>query len=211
MKKEDTIVNYRPELAEILQDGLQFAQNLYTMNFQKAYYVMLSKTYEKNDPEYANILREASQCFDENIIYKTEKFRKNYEFLYELEYISEPRAAAAIFSFYEDSFDKIKSRIDMDSLTKSEKYMVDTFFYKLTSPIRNPNIQIKEGHSKCYYDSPGNSKYFHEDLSAQMEYINRECQITIDIFMTPDEQEKDCEESKSSHGTELSNEEIEKD
>ena len=190
MKKEDTVVNYRPELAEILQDGLQFAQNLYTMNFQKAYYIMLSKTYEKADPEYASILKEAAQCFDENEVFGIEKFREHYEKSYNLEYVSEPKAAAAIFFFYKDAFDIIKSRIDMESLTSSEKYMGISFFYKLTAPIRNPNIQIKEGYTKCYYDMPGNSTYFHEDLFAQMEYINRECQTTIDIFMTPDEQEQ---------------------
>lgn len=211
MKEEDKIVNYRPCLALILQKAMEFAQDLYSLNFQKAYYMMLSSVYEKEDPEYAKILKEAAHCFDEKEIFGIEKFHEYYEKEYGLEYVSEPRAAFFVFNIFGDSFDKVyRKQIDFQTLTKSEQYMVDSFFRKLEAPMRNPNIEIPEGYTQCYYDRERWSD-FHKDLERSLDYIKRECQIPIDIFMTPDEQEKDCKENKSENEVELPEEEIEKD
>ena len=141
MKPEDDKINYRPDLALILQKAMEFAQDLYSLNFQKTYYLMLSTVYEEGtggiekNLEHARILKEAAKCFDEKEIFGIEKFHEYYEKEYGLEYISEPRAAFFVFNVFGDSFDKVyKKQIDFQMLTKAEQYMVDSFFSKITIP-----------------------------------------------------------------------------
>lgn len=176
-------VYYRPEVAEILKEGLALANVLYKLRFQQAYYMMLSKIEE--NPERAEGLAKASECFAANAFAGIERFEEYYEKQYDIEYISAARAAYVIYEIYKDTFDKIKSKIDRTGLTGLENFMVDSFFNKLTAPTRNPNIEIKDGQTQCYYDRDRSSN-FYKDLELSLEYINRECSTTIEIFNTPD-------------------------
>lgn len=176
-------VHYRPEIAEILKEALTLANVLYKLNFQQAYYMLLSKI--EKDPERAEALVKTSECFVKDACHGVEFFEEYYEKQYNIEYISAARAAYVIFGVYKDAFDTIKEKIDRTGLTGMEEFMVDSFFNKLTAPTRNPNIEIKDGHTECYYDR-NHASEFHHDLKSSLEYINEECQITIEIFSTPD-------------------------
>ena len=144
--------------------------------------MMLSKIEE--NPERAEGLAKASECFAANAFAGIERFEEYYEKQYDIEYISSARAAYVIYEIYKDTFDKIKSKIDRTGLTGMENYMIDSFFNKLTAPTRNPNIKIPEGETQCHYDRKHED--FYHDLKLSVEYINRECSTTIEIFNTPD-------------------------
>lgn len=188
MRKEDQKVEYRPELAKALQEYLDLALKFYSMNFQKAYYMLLSLLYEKEEPKKAEILRKASECFDSSSI-ALEYFYEHYEEILEKEYgietLSEARSAYVIYGVYGNLFDEIKSKIDTSNLSKMEQFMVDDFINRLKAPMRNPNIEIKDGNSKCYYDRDWRSS-FSRDLKMSLEFMKEGCQSTIDIFSTED-------------------------
>ena len=55
------------------------------------------------------------------------------------------------------------------------------------APTHNPNIEISEGHTKCYYDEHPGERSFKKDLRPSIEYINNNCGYIIEMFNTPDE------------------------
>ena len=76
--------------------------------------------------------------------------------------------------------------INTDDFTIIEKYMVESFYKKLKAPLRNPNIEVKERGGKCYYDEEPHSDFL-KDLKLSLEYIEKNCLSTIELFSIPDE------------------------
>lgn len=188
MKREDRQIKYRPELSKKLQDALDFANKFYKINFKKCYYLILSSYYKEKDKKLSELLFKASECFEDSL-FGEENFYEYYEKTlrkdFGIEILSTARASYVIFNIYEDCFDKFLGKIDFDDLTKMEKFMVESFFRKLKAPMNNPNIKIPEGQVKCYYDRDISSNYL-RDLNFSLEYLNKECKNTIEIFSIPD-------------------------
>ena len=196
MREEDKVINFRPELAMQLYKCMDFAKTLYSVNFQKFYYESLEIVYKDSNSELAELLHNASLCFGDTY-HDKEMFQSEYE--YELKkhnigYISQARAAYALFKIFEPELDKLKEEIDMESFTKAERYMINDFFRKLKAPMRNPNIEIKDGATKCYYDKTYD-RSFEKDLLSQLKYLEQNCQDIIDIFATPDEEHEISEQN----------------
>lgn len=193
MREEDKVVNYRPELVKKLQSIMDDTLRLYSQNQVGMLYLMLEKQFkDEGDLKTAELLSKASQCCLKQDLFYYEEFVREYrDDLNKLEYglgdITEPSAARVVFEIYSKMVMKDKENLDLESLTKAEKYMVDHFFNVLLAPTRNPNIQIKEGHSKCYYDESRDGS-FATSMKFSIEYIQKECGNTLDIFNTPDEE-----------------------
>ena len=193
MRKEDTIINYRPKLAEELQRIMNDTLQMYEQNQIAMFYIMLEKVRRENgDIEGEKLLSNAAKCLLKDDIFCYERFERDYRHnLNKLEYglgdVTEPSAARVTFDIYKQLVEKEKEKLDMDDFTKQEVYMVDHFFNMLLAPTRNPNIQIQEGHHKCYYDEHMDA-FFSSDMKRSIEYIKKDCENTLDIFNTPDEE-----------------------
>lgn len=186
MRKEDTKINYRPDLAEILKHGLELANKLYTMNFQQAYYMVLAELERPYDTTLADVLVQLANCFDKSNKYPQDELIQHYEKKYDIPHISEARAAYIIFQIYQDNFNKLQAKINTNDFTICENAMVDRYFRILLSPTINPKLQIPEGETECYYDRFTDTAY-DEDIAVALEYIQKECEDIISIFATPDE------------------------
>ena len=191
MRKEDKEIKYRPELAEQLKKCLDAALAFYNTNFKKAYYLELSKYCAASSPEESIFLKKVAECFSEQP-FAEEMFHEEYEKTltqkYHYEAVSTARAASLLFCVYKPVFELLEEKINTDELTKMEQYMVESFFKTLTAPLRNPNLEIKEGFSKCWYDRERGLNFL-RDHRMSVEYLAKHCQSTIDIFSTPDEKE----------------------
>ena len=197
MRAEDKVVNYRPELAEQLQKAMEFALKLYGGNLRATYYKLVAAACKNGNDvpnEISALINEAAECFKDEFN-GIELFEENYADKlkpYGIELVSTAHAANFVFEVYEPVFDLLKEDIDTESLTKSEKFMVENFFKRLKAPIHNPNIKIKDGETKCYYDKKYHTNInFERDLKMSVEYLQQNCQNTIEIFNTPDEPELD--------------------
>lgn len=190
MKDADKEIKYRPELAEQLSKCLNTAVIFYSINFKKAYYLMFSKVHENEGfEEESAFFKEVANCFNEP--WAEEQFHEKYEKILRKEYLMEPvseaRAASFVFNVYKEAFDILKEKIHIENPTKMEQYMVNNFFAKLTAPMRNPNIEIQEGYTECWYDR--NHENFLKDLKMSVECVKKNCQDIIDIFSIEDEKE----------------------
>lgn len=193
MKDEDKIIYYRPELAKEMEKIMNNTINLYEQNQLGILYMFLEKAERlQGKEEEANLLQAASKCVLQGKIFWYETFERDYrEDLNKLEYslgdITEASAARITFEIVQEMVLKDKEALDLEPLTKMEKYMVDHFFNVLLAPTRNPNIQIHEGHNKCYYDEHRDA-FFSSDIKRSIEYIKKDCGNTLDIFNCPDEE-----------------------
>lgn len=191
MREEDKIINYRPDLAKLLNEDLNFAKDFYAKNFQEQYYkvrAILSKSIKDDTGielfEKLASVADKPYVLDEVFAAHRAELRA-YE---EYELISDARAFYTICTLSKSTFDKLIEKHNLDELTKMEKYMVESFYKRLMTPMRNPNIEIQPGHVKCYYDQPGNYGCFKRDLESGVEYLSNDCERTIEIFNTPDEE-----------------------
>lgn len=189
MNKNEMIINYRPHLAETLKKDLNFMLNYYTMNFPQMYYKVLSIIFggQKNEEAqelfnkvagWYNYPFEVREMFSE---YKKELAKYG-----EYEPISNASAFYILNKLYKEEFEAKRILIDRSDLTKMESFMVDDFYGKCFSPLRNPNIQIKDGEAKCYYDKQGHYGEFERDLKNGVKYLTNECNRIIEIFNMQD-------------------------
>lgn len=200
MKKEDKEIQYRPELADKLEECMNTAIKLYQANIKGVYYYYMSFTMEKG--VHDELLLKASECFKPNVPFGEEQYYEYYQkeiaskYGPEIAEITQASAARLVFSIYKDLIKYSFDKINIDNLSKMEKYMVEHFENVVLSPTRNLNIQIKEGNTKCYYDSTTARMFeLEKDLKAGIEYIKKECQNILDIFRTPNI-EKNLEDKK---------------
>lgn len=199
-RKENTVINYRPELSEILSQDKNIAISLYKKNMIAFLYRILIIAFKDDYPEHTELLTNAAECLESNNFAMYEIFDKNYRKslnkinpkIYGLdEYlgdISETSAARHVFGAINTTFIDMREKVSktFKDLTLGEKYLIDTFYNILTAPTRNPNIQISKGQTKCYYDEHPGNRSFKKDLNRSIEYINENCAHAIELFNTPD-------------------------
>ena len=199
MKEEDKKIEYRPELADKLESCMKMAVNLYNASIRGVYFYFMSFTMEKG--VHDELLLKASECFKPGVTFGDEQYYEHYQkeiasrYGREIAEITEASAARLVFSIYKDLIEHAFNKIDTSGFSKQEKYMVEHFKNIVLSPTRNPNIQIKEGNAECYYDYTRGGNYeFERDLKFGIEFIERNCQVTLEIFRTPDKEETVDEE-----------------
>ena len=142
------------------------------------------------------LLLKASKCFKPGVPFGDEQYYEHYQKEIASKYgrkiseITEASAARLVFSIYKDLIEYAFSKIDTSGFSKKEKYMVELFKNIVLSPTKNPNIQIKDGKTKCYYDyTKGGNYEFERDLKNGIEFIERDCPVALEIFRTPDKEE----------------------
>jgi len=216
MKKEETIVYHRPELAKKLREAAELAIALYERDPREVLYVQFALSYEEKfkDDKKASVLREAAKWFadknswyrdisplseqwDETFPYKNtvsdpELDILNHELRTELhpERLTEATAARMLCELYRELILAKKEELDTFGFTKAEKYAVDSFFSMLLAPTRNPNIQIHEGCANCYYDEhPYDSTFSYRSATNDtIQYIKENLDTRLYFFETPDEE-----------------------
>ena len=189
MRKEDREIKYRPGLAEILQNDLNFMKSYYSKNFPQMYYKVLSILYGSEKNKKGEKLFDMVAGWYEHPYEVLEMFSEYRRELAEFdvyEPISDARAFCILNEIYDKEFKARKDLVDRKDLTKMESFMVDDFYGKCFSPLRNPNIQIKDGEAKCYYDKQGHYGEFERDLKNGVEYLTNECNRIIEIFNMQD-------------------------
>lgn len=189
MKKEDTIIYYRPNLANTLKKDLKFMINYYNQNFQQMYYALLHLLCKsKNDKKGEKLFNDVNKWFNQpcDILELFEEHKNELMEYGESDIISSARAFYTLNKIYREEFNNLISKIDFTDLTKQEQYMVKHFYSILLSPTRNPNIEIKKGRKKCYYDDNYHYGEFERDLQSGIEYLNKECNSIIGIFEISD-------------------------
>ena len=209
MKRNEEVF-YRPDLANQLRQVLNTAITFYSVNFLHMYYDFLSKVYvltEDNAKEfnadffvekYADkntengqkslFLKKVADCFKNPNEYK--KFIKKYAYdmekKYHIKLVSEAEAACQLFNMYGNNlFENFKNKIIEQTknppLTDMELFLINDFFLIVTSPMRNPNIQVQEGETKCWYDNHPYDNY-KADFAQSVQWISENLERTIEIF-----------------------------
>lgn len=209
MKRNEEVF-YRPDLANQLKQVLNTAITFYSVNFRYMYYDFLSKAYvltEDNAKEFNSyffvekyadkntengqkslFLKKVANCFNNPNGYK--KFIKQYAYdmeeKYHIKLVSEAEAACKLFNTYgsnlfEDFKNKIIEQTKNPPLTDMELFLINDFFLRVTSPMRNPNIQVQEGETKCWYDNHPYDNY-KADLAESVQWISENLERTIEIF-----------------------------
>ena len=197
MKEEDNRIEYRPELADKLENCMKGAIRWYREEPKKVYYLLMSLLCkEKEDLEGKELFWKASKCFDEENRFGTEEYHEYYYKEIKKRYgrdvadITSASAARLVFDIYKEDIEQSFDAIDTNGFSKQEKYMVENFKNIVLSPTRNPNIQIKDGNTKCYYDYTSGGNYeFEKAVKFGIEFIERNCQVMLEIFRTPDKEE----------------------
>lgn len=220
MKKD---IYYRPELVKQMNKILKTVVTLYESNFLAMYYGLLAKkdlVTEDNAKEYFDdnfvekyadknseigkrslFLKEVADCLKDRIN-GYDKFIEQYEDKmvneYHVKSISEAKAANYVFQFFQNSINELGEKMIESanpSLTPIETFMIHDFIKQITSPMRNPNIQIPEGETKCWYDRYPHNDY-RSDLNQSVEWIKEHANNIIEIFDTPD---KEAENEKEEY------------
>lgn len=191
-RQKNMKIHYRPDLSKTLQKIMNDTLQLYKQNQIVMLYTLLAKIYIKNeDTEGAKLLFDAAKCLLKNDFFCDEEFIRKYQkdlnkLGYNLGDITETQAAGIMFKVYEDAIIRERNTIDETGFTGMEHFMIDKFFHMLLSPTRNPNLQVKEGHIKCYYEEQRFSDFL-SDLKLSIEFIQENGRNTIELFNTPDE------------------------
>ena len=193
-------INYRPNLSNKLQNILNLALKFYNINYQQAYFYILSCYYKnKKDTKLSKILETVSEMiakqYNSDII---EEYIQDNKALFRhnnIEVLSPARSAYVIYELYKDDFNREQQNLikvyketeefKQNSLSSMEEYMIKSFFKSLTTPLRNPNIEIKEGQTKCYYDRTLHAD-FTQYLKEQLAYVEQNCKSIIETFNIED-------------------------
>ena len=197
MKEEDKKIKYRPELADKLESCMKDAIKLYREEPKKVYYLLMSLLCEeKEDLEGKELFWKSSECFDKENRFGAEEYYEHYykdikeRYGSDVADITSASAARLVFAIYKEDIEQSFDAIDTSGFSKQEKYMVEHFKNIVLSPTENPNIQIKDGNAKCYYDYTRGGNYeFERAVKSGIEFIERECQVTLEIFRTPDKEQ----------------------
>lgn len=205
----DKDIYYRPELAEQMKKLLEIVIALYKSNFLAMYYDLFAKIYlvtEDNAKEYFDdnfvekyadknseigkrslFLNEVADCLKDRIN-GHDKFIEQYEDKmvneYHVKSISEAKAANYVFQFFQNSINELGEKMIESanpSLTPIETFMIHDFIKQITSPMRNPNIQIPEGETKCWYDRHPYDDYS-SDLNQSVKWLKENADNFIRMF-----------------------------
>ena len=141
MRKEDREIKYRPSLAEILQNDLNFMKSYYSKNFPQMYYKVLSILYGSEKNEKGEKLFDMVAGWYEHPYEVLEMFSEYRRELAEFdvyEPISDARAFCILNEIYDKEFKARKDLVDRKAvvhwrLTKASKV---TFTYDAIAKIQ---------------------------------------------------------------------------
>lgn len=187
MKPEDIKVNYRPELAHLLQNIEDLAIQVYQTNYAEIFFKSLSQSYENENPELAAYLKEIADVFlkpnGQDIF--TEKYKTKLLTNYDIPryYVLPSYQIRMVLEVYKEQFNSIEQDIlkQYPDLTKQEEYMVKSFMRKISAPTRNPNF------ANGVYNA--DISEFYAYIKRHEEYLKRELEPTIEMFNIPDKEE----------------------
>lgn len=200
MRKEDTEIHYRPEVADHLRIAASTAIKLYKQDPRTILYHLCAKHYNREEhKEKRDVMDAAAKQYADDLsrhesanllVVQFDKHFTDDDLYNELhpDRLTEASAARLISEPIQNLILAIKEKIDMSDFTKAEKYAVDSFFSMLLAPTRNPNIQIHEGCKKCYYDEHLWERGYRKDTDSTIQYIENELDNRLYFFETPDEE-----------------------
>lgn len=196
MREKQSKINYQPELAKKMKEDMELIIKFYSQNFVAVYYEMWELWCQiKGDIAGRDLFKKLSDVAAYNEFELREVFEEDRQLLKKYE-IYKLISDASAFRFLAKIFDKElyalqEQALSLGDFTRGEKGMIDIFYNRLYGPLRNPNIQIPEGETKCYYDRHPYNNYFNRDMKASIEYIKEECTWIYELF-----DEKEIEEER---------------
>lgn len=199
--KDERKIRCNPKVATKLQQALDFALKIYSVNFEKTYYNMLANVYAEIDPQACSFLKEVADCFDKGG-FAQERFEEYYAhdlfYKYHIFPATETAAARAVYNVFAETFDTMEVNTKISSpLTKAEQLSVEKFFRTIKNPITDSNLCIPDGSVKCAYDRMRDRdiSFCYSGLLKQMvEHMKDAAAYIIEEFALPNEPEKSCEE-----------------
>lgn len=220
MKKD---IYYRPELVKQMNKILKTVVTLYESNFLAMHYGLLAKKdliTEDNIKEYYNddfvekyadknteigkrslFLKKVSDCLkDRTNGYDrfVEQYQDKMVNVYHVESVSEAKASLYVFQALQYSVNELGSMAKKSAnppLTMAEMFMFNEFMRQITAPMRNPNIQIPEGETKCWYDKHPQDNY-RDDLDQSITWLKQHADDLMGMFNIPD---KEAEHEKEEY------------
>jgi hypothetical protein len=180
MRKDETILNYRPHLAEKMKDVLDTNMRFYSEE-PVTLFMLLLMDYGKSE----SVRDEAKKCFTELstqgfISDETEEESKQVG----LSVPTQSKAARTLFDWYKDQINDMCDSLynvddGYDSMTIIEKSKIDEFKNVLTSPLRNPNLKVSED-NKCWYELK--HKNYLKETEPSRNSISERCNNIISMF-----------------------------
>lgn len=197
MREQDKKVSYRPEIAEQLKKGMNDFLYLYETDQRVVLYKLLAIYFEKTgDGEKSELLDHGANLLKSDRPYADEEFYEKYESqisklrlegVEDLGNVTEATAFRNLIPLYKKYSDDLRQGIDTTDFSKTENYMLDSVFSKLESPLRNPNVQIKDGQTLCYYDRERRSSGFRDAMKSSIAYIRENIEQSLSIWEEKDE------------------------
>lgn len=197
MREQDKKVSYRPEIAEHLKKGMNDFLYLYETDQRVVLYKLFAFYYEKmGDGEKSALFDHAANLLKSDRLFATEEFYEKYaskisklrlEGVEDLGNVTEATAFRNLIPLYKKCSDDLRQGIDTSDFSKTENYMLDSVFSKLESPLRNPNVQIKDGQALCYYDRERHSPGFRNAMKSSIAYIREDIEQSLSIWEEKDE------------------------
>lgn len=195
MRKEDTIISYRPDAAKLVREGMENMLKLYSQDQRGLFYKIVALYMEgMGDSENAALLNEASALVlsgewgDEEKFYEEYEEKLNHVVVGGVEYalgnITQVEAFINMASLYKDFVEEIRKKVDTEGFSKSEKFAFDKVISVIESPLRNPNAKVNG-----YYMN-GHAHEFPRQMKSQVEFIRKEVEQTLSLWETPDEEEE---------------------
>lgn len=193
MKKEDTIISYRPDVAKAIRKGMENMLNLYSKDQRGVFYKVVALHMENSgDAQTAALLNEASELVLSGDFWDTETFCYKYEDKlnhvmiagYALGEMTQVEAFIELVPLYKDIAEDIRKGISTEGFSRSEQFSFNRLMSIIKSPLRNPNVQYNG-----YYMN-GHAHEFPKYMKSQVEFIRNEIESTLSLWETPDEEEE---------------------
>lgn len=168
------------DVVGILQNALDIAKKMYSLDFQKEYYLMLYNIQEDKTDIRSQKLLEASLYMTLHSENKPE-FCSLYTEKYEIHYVSKAIAANIIYKQYKPKFNRLKIEAYSAKMSKQQRQLVEEFFETLLKPTESELIWIKEGQTQCQYDIEHRRDYC-STLRVEVNSIIDKCLNIIDTL-----------------------------
>lgn len=191
----------RPELTKNLRSAIENILSLYETDQRAVFYMILSEFFlsRKKDVATGGLLARASWLINSGRLSDSEEFAVKYspllskiriEGIEDLGKITEPTAFRTNVPIYKQYVDDIRKVVDTSNFSELETILFDTILSKLESPLQNPNVQIKDGNTLCYYDRCGGS-LFRDSMNNSIECIRRDMEQHLSAWEEKNNEERD--------------------
>jgi hypothetical protein len=184
MREEEKVVNYRPNLAEQMQETLDTCIKFYSENPILLYMLILMNSHKD-----ASVRGISEKCFND----LNKKGWISDDTLDTCDSVgfqvpTQAQAAKMLFNIYEKDINSMCDALyniadGTNKLTIVEKNLIKEFKQILTGPVRNPNLEIHKD-SMCWYDLSQLDYLKETDISRN--FIKDRCKHIVAIFNTED-------------------------